>query len=156
MPRLMLTEKHWSKLWPVMKAAGIYDKPKLRRTVEGILYKLRVGSPWRDLSEYFGHWNSVYKRFNEWCRLEKLEAVFRNLARQPDLEWEFVDASIVKAHQHSSGAAHESESGIGKSVAGNTSKIHLAVDSFGLPIAFEITGGERTSEMSLDFSSKPP
>jgi hypothetical protein len=51
----------------------------------------------------------------------------------PDLEWEFIDGSIVKAHQHSSGAAYEQESAIGKSVAGNTTKIHMAVDSCGLP-----------------------
>lgn len=142
MPRLMLSDEHWSKLLPIMKTAGIYGKPKLRRTFEGILYKLRVGCPWRDLPDHFGRWNSVYKRFNDWCCLEKLEAIFHQLASEPDLEWEFVDGSIVKAHQHSSGAAHGAQSGIGKSVAGNTSKIHLAVDSFGLPIAFEVTGGE--------------
>ncbi len=31
---------------------------------------------------------------------------------------------------------------IGKRVAGNTTKIHLAVDSYGLPIYFDIKGGE--------------
>ncbi len=31
---------------------------------------------------------------------------------------------------------------IGKSRAGNTTKIHLVVDSYGLPVEFEITGGE--------------
>ena len=36
----------------------------------------------------------------------------------------------------------ESFQGIGKSVAGNTTKIHMAVDSYGLPIEFYITGGE--------------
>jgi len=27
---------------------GIYDKPFLRLTIEGIFYRLRVGCPWRD------------------------------------------------------------------------------------------------------------
>jgi transposase len=49
---------------------------------------------------------------------------------------------MVKAHQHSSGAAYGQESAIGKSVAGNTTKIHMAVDSCGLPIHFLVTGGE--------------
>lgn len=31
---------------------------------------------------------------------------------------------------------------IGKSRAGNPTKIHLVVDSYGLPVEFEITGGE--------------
>jgi transposase len=68
--------------------------------------------------------------------------IFKALVMNPDTEWEFVDGSIVKAHQHSSGAAGGEDEGIGKSRGGNSTKIHMAVDSFGLPIEFEITGGE--------------
>ncbi len=67
--------------------------------------------------------------------------VFRSLRHDPDLEWEFIDGSIVKA-QHSTSARTDDDEGIGKSVAGNTTKIHMAVDSYGLPIEFYITGGE--------------
>ncbi|SEJ49047.1 Transposase DDE domain-containing protein [Azotobacter beijerinckii] len=45
------------------------------------------------------------------------------------------------SHLHSSGAASGQSEAIGKSRAGHTSKIHLAVDAHGLPVAFEITGG---------------
>ncbi len=103
---------------------------------------MRVGCPWRDLPTAFGNWNAVYKRFNDWSRKEKLMGIFNALVVDPDLEWEFIDGSIVKAHQHSSGAACEQETAIGKSVAGNTSKIHMAVDACGLPIHFSVTGGE--------------
>jgi hypothetical protein len=34
-------------------------------------------------------------------------SLFKDLVQEPDLEWEFIDGSIVKAHQHSSGAALE-------------------------------------------------
>lgn len=145
MPRTKLTDEYWSKLKPILLDAGIYDKRNLRMTVEGMLYRIRVGGPWRDLPKEFGHWNSIFKRFNEWSKNEKLLLVFKILSKDPDLEWEFIDGTIVKAHQHSSGAAKKSESGdhgVGKSVAGNTSKIHLAVDSTGMPIDFEVTGGE--------------
>jgi len=142
MPRYLLTNEQWDKFKIAMLEVGIYDKPQLRQTVEGIFYRLRVGAPWRDLPEAFGNWNAVYKRFNEWSRKEKLMAIFTALAVEPDLEWAFIDGSIVKAHQHSSGAAYEQESAIGKSVAGNTSKIHMAVDACGLPIHFLVTGGE--------------
>ena len=54
----------------------------------------------------------------------------------------FIDGSYAKAHQHSAGAASANDEAIGKSRAGNTSKIHLAVDAHGLPIEFEITGGQ--------------
>ena len=142
MPRSMLTDKHWSKLKAIMLEMGIYDKPRLRLTVEGIFYRLRVGCPWRDLPTSFGNWNAVYKRFNEWSRQEKLLKAFKALIIEPDLEWEFIDGSIVKAHQHSSGAAYGAETAIGKSVAGNTTKMHMAVDSYGLPIHFIVSGGE--------------
>lgn len=94
------------------------------------------------MPETFGNWNAAYKRFNEWCRKEKLRAIFNAPAVNPDLEWELIDGSIVKAHQHSSGAAHEQVTAIGKPVAGNTTKIHMAVDACGLPIHFLVTGGE--------------
>ena len=128
-----------------MLDARVYDKPGLRLTVEGMLYRIRMGCPWRDIPSEFGNWNSIFKRFNEWSRSEKLFLVFKILARDPDLEWEFIDGTIVKAHQHSSGAAKisgECDHAVGRSVAGLTSKIHLAVDSSGNPIDFEITGGE--------------
>jgi transposase len=54
----------------------------------------------------------------------------------------FIDGSYVKAHQHSAGAAGDEPHAIGKSRVGNTSKIHLAVDAYGLPIRFRITGSE--------------
>jgi transposase len=142
MPRQMFTNELWEKLKVVMLKMGIYDKPLLRQTIEGIFYRLRAGCPWRDLPDAFGNWNAIYKRFNEWSRKEKLMAIFNALIVEPDLEWEFIDGSIVKAHQHSSGAAYKQENAIGKSVAGNTTKIHMAVDSYGLPIHFSVTGGE--------------
>jgi len=74
-------------------------------TVEGMLYRMRVGCPWRDLPKVFGCWNSIYKRFNAWSLSSKCLRIFRALAIDPDWEWEFIDSSYVKAHQHSAGAA---------------------------------------------------
>ena len=142
MPRLQLTDALWSILQPHLIACGIYATEDLRGAVEGILYKLRTGTPWRDLPSEFGAWNTVFKRFNGWCKKGKLRILFRKLAADPDHEWTFVDGTIVKAHQHSSGAVKGAETAIGRSVAGNSTKIHLAVDAFGLPIEFELTGGQ--------------
>jgi len=142
MIRLMLTDELWSKVRTIMRQHEIYDKPKLRKTVEGILYRMRVGCPWRDLPSFFGKWISIYQQFNRWSAKDKLMKIFKSLVDNPDLEWEFIDGSIVKAHQHSTGASSNTDEAIGKSVAGNTTKIHMATDSHGLPIDFEITGGE--------------
>ncbi|WLQ13264.1 IS5 family transposase [Hahella aquimaris] len=142
MPRLMLSDELWSKLKEIMLQERIYNKPTLRMMVEGMLYRMRTGCPWRDLPGQFGDWNSVFKKFNSWSAQGKWLRIFRGLIREPDLEWEFIDGSYVKAHQHSAGACTEESQAIGKSRAGNTTKVHLAVDAYGLPVEFEITGGE--------------
>ncbi|MCP4988628.1 MAG: IS5 family transposase [Colwellia sp.] len=142
MPRLMLTDERWSKLKAILLEDRVYNKSEHRLTIEGILYRLRVGCPWRDLPEYFGLWNTIYRRFLLWSRKGILLRLFKSLSTDSDTEWEFIDGSYVKAHQHGTGAASEQPQAIGLSRGGNTSKIHLAVDSYGLPIEFIITGGE--------------
>lgn len=157
MARHMLSDKYWSKLRAIMREQGIYDKPNLRKTVEGILYRIRVGCPWRDLPRRFGRWNSVFQKFNRWSPKGKLMLVFKALVQEPDLEWAFIDGSIVKAHQHSAGAASDENQAIGKSRGGNTTKIHMAVDAHGLPIDFEITGGEvHDCKVAPEFIEKLP
>ena len=157
MPRRMLTDELWSKLKGILRQHRIYDKPFLRDMVEGMLYRMRVGCPWRDLPKEFGCWNTIYQKFNRWSAKNKLMMIFKMLVHEPDLEWEFIDGSIIKAHQHSAGAASNVEQGIGKSVAGNTTKIHMAADAYGLPIDFEVTGGEvHDCKNAFEFISKLP
>lgn len=142
MARLMLSDELWSKLRGIMLQHRIYDKPTLRLIVEAMLYRMRVGCPWRDLPAEFGCWNSIYQQFNRWSSKAKLMSIFKALVHDPDLEWQFIDGSIVRAHQHSSGAMGNENQAIGKSVGGNTTKIHMAVDACGFPIEFDLTGGE--------------
>ena len=125
-----------------MHQYGIYDKPNLRLTVEAILYRIRTGIPWRDLPDLFGNWNSIYQTFNRWSYQGKWMNIFKSLIKEPDLEWEFIDSSTVKAHQHSTGAKGSEDQAIGKSVGGNTTKIHMVTESYGLPIEFELSGGQ--------------
>ncbi len=63
----------------------------------------------------------------------------------------------MKAYQHSTGAATKENEAIGRSVAGNTTKIHMATDAYGLPIDFEITGGEiHDCKVASEFFAKLP
>jgi len=117
MPRLLLSDEHWSKLREILLRKAIYNKRDLRMTVEGMLYRMRTGCPWRDLPKAFGYWNKVYKRFNAWSaagKWLKVFKVFKVLVAEPDMEWVFIDGSYAKAHQHSAGAASESDEAIGK------------------------------------------
>jgi transposase len=153
----MLTDECWLKLVMILRQHRIYNKANLRKIVEGILYRMRVGCPWRDLPRRFGSWNSVYQQFNRWSSKNKLMNIFKSLIDDPDLEWTFVDGSIVKAHQHSTGSASDEDQAIGKSVAGNTTKIHMAVDAYGLPIDFKITSGEvHDCKIAPEFISNLP
>ena len=104
MPLLMLSDEFWSKLEKILFKEAIYNKRNLRMTIESMLYRMRVGCPWRDLPKAFGCWNSVYKRFNVWSLSNKWRRIFKVLIIDPDCEWEFIDGSYVKAHQHSAGA----------------------------------------------------
>ena len=97
-----------------MRQHGIYDKPGLRMMMEGMLYRMRVGCPWRDLPAKFGRWNSIYKKFNRWSLSDKLRNILKILCKKPDLKWECIDASIVRAHQHSAGAAQKENQAIGR------------------------------------------
>ena len=48
-----------TKLREILLHKAIYNKRDLRMTVEGMLYRMRTGCPWRDLPEAFGNWNKV-------------------------------------------------------------------------------------------------
>ncbi len=134
MPRTMLTDELWQKLKPILLDLNIYDKPNLRNTLEGILFRMRNGYTWRDIPEAFGCHNTIFKTFRRWSKSYKFVKLFNKMVQQPDLEWIFIDGSYIRAHQHSSGACSESSEGIAKSRGGNASKIHLAVDAHGNPL----------------------
>lgn len=57
-------------------------------------------------------------------------------------EWLFIDVSVIKAHEHSFGAASRQDEVTGKSVASNSSKRHLLVDACGNPVHIEVTSGQ--------------
>ena len=78
---------------------------KCSRTIlHGIVWIARSGVPWRDLPERYGSWQTVYSRFRKWIEDGTLDNIFRVLSLEAELTELSIDASIVKAHQHSTGA----------------------------------------------------
>jgi transposase len=106
MDRLVLSEEQWQKISgliigrPDQKGSTGRDN---RMFVEGVLWIVRTGSPWRDLPEVFGEWNSVFRRFSRWSAKGVWQRIFAALSDDPDFEYLIVDSTIVRAHQHASG-----------------------------------------------------
>ena len=72
--------------------------------MNGIVWLARSGAPWRDLTERYGSWKTVYNRFRKWIDDGILDNIFRILSLEAELTELSIDASIVQAHQHSAGA----------------------------------------------------
>ena len=70
MSRTLLTDEYWPKLLAILLELGLYDKPNLRNVIEGILYRMRTGCPWRDLPASFGKFQAIYNCFNRWSKKE--------------------------------------------------------------------------------------
>ena len=81
MPRTMLNDQHWSKMKSILLNFRIYLKQNLRLFFEAILYRIRTGCPWRDLPEYFGNSNSIFKKFSRWSKKSKLLKIFELMSR---------------------------------------------------------------------------
>ena len=101
-----LTEQQWKRLERLIPAASNLGRPEKSRRdmVEGIIWILRTGAPWRDLPPAFGPWQSVYTRFSRRSKRGFLENIFNALAEERDGEAYMIDGAIMRAHQDASGA----------------------------------------------------
>lgn len=145
MPRLVLSDSDWERIAAFLPGSrGKRGRPPVnsRAIVEGILWRIRTGAPWRDLPKEFGSWSTVFSRFNRWSKNGVWDALFQAVQLVPDSEWNFIDSTIVKVHQHGSGARRGENRAIGASRGGNTTKIHALADAIGSPLKFVLTEGQ--------------
>ena len=75
-----------------------------RLFVDAVLYRYRASIPWRDLPARFGDFRVVHTRHSRWSKTGVWQRVFEALAQDADNEYAMIDATIVRAHQHSAGA----------------------------------------------------
>ena len=107
MIRTTLTDTQWAIIAPHCLGRDCdpgRTGPDPRRFVEAVLWIVRTGSPWRDLPEAFGAWNSAFRRFSRWSAKGVWQRIFAAMAEDGDFEYLIVDSTIVRAHQHASGA----------------------------------------------------
>ena len=80
-----------------------------RRFVNGVMWILQTGSPWRDLPQEFGNWKTIYNRFRRWVKEGLWDKLFCRLLRRMDqlgnidrTVW-CVDGTVIRAHRSASG-----------------------------------------------------
>ena len=77
-----------------------------RLFINALYWLARTGAPWRDLPERLGEWNSVFQRFNRWCKRGVWGRILE-VWQDPDLECLMLDSTIIRAHQHAAGAVQK-------------------------------------------------
>ncbi len=105
--RTCLSDEQWERVSPLL-SGKVGDPGRSgadnRRFLEAILWIARTGSPWRDLPEAYGNWNSVFQRFRRWAKNNVFDRIFQQLSGDPDFEYAMIDGTIVRVHQHGTGA----------------------------------------------------
>ncbi|RGC65245.1 Transposase DDE domain protein [Micromonospora sp. MW-13] len=122
-----------------------------------------MGSPWRDVPQCYGPWQTVYGLFRRWQRAGVWLRIVTGLQTRADvvglIGWDVsVDSTIARAHQHAAGARtaperqkeppggvddEPADHGLGRSRGGWTTKVHLACEQGRKPLAMLVTGGQR-------------
>jgi len=107
-----LTDEEWVRLEPLLpdrtpRRGGQWVCH--RRVINGVMWRTRTGSPWRDLPPVYGHWKTVYNRHRRWSAdgtwAEVLDGLREGADADTGEEWTVgVDATVIRAHQHAAGA----------------------------------------------------
>jgi len=107
-----LTNEQWARLLPLLPP----QRPRVgrpaadhRRIIDGILWEVRTGAPWRDVPERYGPWPTLASRLRRWRLAGIWDGIFAAAQQRADaegrLDWDvqFVDGSTIRAHQHAAG-----------------------------------------------------
>lgn len=123
------------------KNRGPGRPPELNRSIiDGILWRLRCGAPWRDVPPKYGSWNTIYHRFRRWSGAGVWEGVAVTLAEV------MVDSghysTTVRAHVSAAGEKGGLIDALLVARGAGSPVSHCMADALGRPLVFHLTGGE--------------
>jgi len=106
-----LTEEEWRAIEPLLPNERRRGRPwkNHRKVINGILWILATGAPWRDLPGRYGAWQTVYDRFAKWRRSGLFHSIFRVLQERLDadglIDWDLwcIDGASVRASRAAAG-----------------------------------------------------
>jgi transposase len=122
MARLLLTDEEWELIADVFPGPATTGRPRrdARTVLDGILWVLRTGSPWRDLPTEFGPWQTAWRLFDQWNAegtlaeiLHHLQAPFVAAGAIDEQLW-CIDGTTVRAARCAGGGGKK---GIRRSLA---------------------------------------
>lgn len=166
MSRHNLTDDAWNAIQPFLPTTiGKRRRGRPwadhRVLINGIIWILQTGSPWRDLPAEFGSWKTVYNRFRRWVVEGLWDKLFFQILQRMDrlgnidrTVW-CVDGSVIRAHRAASGMDQQSDESdeyhaLGRSRGGYSTKLHVMTDSRGTLLAATVTGGQRHESQEFE------
>ena len=117
MRRYELTDQEWTLIAPLIPPPALTGRPRKppREVWNAIVWVLRSGSPWRDLPERFGAWQTVFHQFNAWRRAgifdRVLEALQMRLDAEGRIDWDLfcIDGTNIRASRAAAGAGKKGD-----------------------------------------------
>ncbi len=132
-----LTDQQWQRLEPLLPA----QKPKTgrpgkdhRTVINGILWVLRTGAPWRDLPERYGPWRTAATRFYRWRQLGLWDRLLAEVQQQADaagqIDWEVIMWTARWFGRISTPPPQKGggDQALGRSQGGFGTKVHVRVE----------------------------
>ncbi|MFE6554154.1 transposase [Streptomyces sp. NPDC057746] len=89
MARGVLTDRQWAQLEPLLPVGKKAGRPRTwrrRQLIDGIRWRTRAGTPWRDVPERYGLWDRIYDLFRRWQRDGTWKRILEQLQVQPDAQ----------------------------------------------------------------------
>jgi transposase len=105
MKQYELTKEQWEHVNAELPPERTGGRPRKddRKMLNGMLWIARSGVQWREMPEAYGPWQSVYARFAKWRDDGTLEAIFRALSTDADMENLSLDSTCIKVHERANG-----------------------------------------------------
>jgi len=104
-----LTNEQWNRIEPIVLSAKPSKDPRGRKqrdpreVLNGILWILRTGAPWKDLPPRYPPYQTCHRRFQQWAK----SGVFRRIVQELvedlserggiDIREAFIDGTFVPA-----------------------------------------------------------